>query len=119
MNEPNPQTSVNGFFRKYKELIITTIICLFLTGIYDSINNQTAEIKKWYELMIGIKETVKAQTNNLDRLQENLENHIDKTDFQFRDHNDRIRILEFEVIPYKSQMYPSHTETDSTYAKNY
>ena len=119
MDEPKPQTHGDGFFRKYKELIITTIICLFLTGIYDSINNQTAEIKKWYELMIGIKETVKAQIDNLDKLEKRLESHMDKTDFRFRDHNGRIRALEFEVIPYRSQRHQYQPKVDSTHVKDY
>src|SRR6056297_3181470 len=89
----------NGFLQTYKELIVTTIICLFLTGIYDSINNQTAEIKKWYQLMIGISEKVKVQADNLHRLEKSLETHVQRTDEVFDDHNQRIRSIEFEIIP--------------------
>jgi hypothetical protein len=108
----------NGFFQKYKELIVTTIICLFLTGIYDSINNQTAEIKKWYELMIGINETVKVQADNLHRLEKNLETHVQRTDDIFDDHNQRIRSIEFEIIPRRIHRPKPLTKEDTTDAKN-
>jgi len=108
----------DGFLQKYKELIVTTIICLFLTGIYDSINNQTAEIKKWYELMIGINEKVKVQADNLHRLEKSLETHVQRTDGRFMDHNSRIRSLEFVIIPRQSHQYKSPTTEDSTNAKN-
>ncbi len=113
----NPQT--DGFFQKYKELIVTTIICLFLTGIYDSINNQTAEIKKWYQLMIGINEKVKVHANNLSKLEESLETHVQRTDDRFNNHNKRIRTIEFEVLPYKppSNTFPS--TQDTSHAKDH
>ena len=107
----------NGFFQKYKELIVTTIICLFLTGIYDSINNQTAEIKKWYELMISVNEKVKVQADNLHRLEKSLETHVQRTDGRFMDHNSRIRSLEFVIIPRQHHQYKSQTAEDSTNAK--
>ncbi len=108
----------DGFFQKYKELIVTTIICLFLTGIYDSINNQTAEIKKWYELMIGINEKVKVQANNLSKLEESLETHVRRTNGRFEDHNQRIRSIEFEIIPRRIHQYKSPTKQDTTDAEN-
>ena len=112
----NSQT--DGFLQKYKELIVTTIICLFLTGIYDSINNQTAEIKKWYELMIGINEKVKVQADNLSKLEKSLETHVQRTDGRFDDHNQRIRSIEFELIPRRIQPYKSPITEDTTYAKD-
>lgn len=110
-----PQT--DSFFKKYKELIVTTIICLFLTGIYDSINNQTAEIKKWYELMIGINEKVKVQADNLNKLEKSLETHVQRTDGRFNDHNRRIRSIEFKIIPRRIHQYKS-TKEDTTNAKD-
>lgn len=112
-------SKADSFFKKYKELIVTTIICLFLTGIYDSINNQTAEIKKWYELMIGINEKVKVQADHLGRLEKSLENHVDRTDDRFKDHNDRLRSIEFEVIPYRHQLRLTQSNEDTTYAKDH
>ena len=112
----NPKT--DGFLQKYKELIVTTIICLFLTGIYDSINNQTAEIKKWYELMIGINEKVKVQADNLHRLEKDLETHVQHADGRFDDYNQRIRSIEFEIIPRRIHRYKSPTEEDTTDAKD-
>ena len=112
----NPQT--NGFFQKYKELIVTTIICLFLTGIYDSINNQTAEIKKWYELMIGINEKVKVQADNLHRLEKSLETHVQNTDERFKDHNNRIRSIEFKTIPTQLHRYKSLIKEDTSHAED-
>ncbi|MDR8390010.1 hypothetical protein NC796_02590 [Aliifodinibius sp. S!AR15-10] len=112
----NSQT--DGFFKKYKELIVTTIICLFLTGIYDSINNQTAEIKKWYELMVGINEKVKVQADNLNKLEKSLETHALRTDERFKDHNSRIRSIEFEVIPRQINRLQSQTKKDTTDAKD-
>lgn len=108
----------NGFFQKYKELIVTTIICLFLTGIYDSINNQTAEIKKWYELMIGINEKVKVQADNLNKLEKSLETHVQRTDSRFDDHNQRIRSIEFEIIPRRIHQLKPITKEDTTDAKD-
>jgi len=112
----NPKT--DGFLQKYKELIVTTIICLFLTGIYDSINNQTVEIKKWYELMIGINEKVKVQADNLQRLEKNLEKHVQRTDDRFMDYNSRIRSIEFEIIPRRIHRYKSPTKEDTTDVKD-
>ncbi|SHG40148.1 hypothetical protein SAMN05443144_12718 [Fodinibius roseus] len=112
-------SKTGSFFKTYKELIVTTIICLFLTGIYDSINNQTAEIKKWYDLMIGINEKVKVQANNLNKLEKSLETHVQRTDGRFNDHNKRIRTIEFEVLPYKpsSKTFPS--TQDTSHAKDH
>ena len=111
-------SQTDGFFKKYKELIVTTIICLFLTGIYDSINNQTAEIKKWYELMIGINEKVKVQADNLSKLEKSLETHVERTDNRFEDHNKRIRSIEFEIIPRKIRQYKSPIKVDTTDAQD-
>lgn len=111
-------SQADGFFQKYKELIVTTIICLFLTGIYDSINNQTAEIKKWYELMIGINEKVKVQADNLSKLEKSLETHVQRTDSRFDDHNQRIRSIEFELIPRRISRSTSLTKEDTTDAQN-
>ncbi len=108
----------NGFFQKYKELIVTTIICLFLTGIYDSINNQTAEIKKWYELMIGINEKVKVQADNLHRLEKSLETHVQHADERFKDQNRRLRSIEFETIPRQIHRYKSQIKEDTSSAKD-
>lgn len=119
MSETKPKLGSEGFFQKYKELIITTIICLFLTGIYDSINTQTAEIKKWYQLMISVKEKVDVQTNNLIKLERQLENHTSKSDDHFKEHNSRIRTLEFEVIPYKLRPGRTQSTEDTTYAKDH
>jgi hypothetical protein len=110
-------SKTDSFFKKYKELIVTTIICLFLTGIYDSINNQTAEIKKWYELMIGINEKVKVQAHSLSKLEQSLETHLERTDDRFNDHNRRIRSIEFKIIPRQPRQYKSPTREDSTNAK--
>ena len=109
----------NGFFQNYKELIVTTIICLFLTGIYDSINNQTAEIKKWYQLMIGINEKVKVQADQLGRLEKILESYVQRTDDRFKDQADRIRSIELVVIPYRLQLRPTLTTEDTTYGKDH
>lgn len=112
-------SKTDSFFKTYKELIVTTIICLFLTGIYDSINNQTAEIKKWYELMIGINEKVKVQANNLSKLEKSLETHLERTDGRFNDHNKRIRMIEFEVLPYKPPSDPFPSTHDTSNAKHH
>ena len=112
-------SQADGFFQKYKELIITTIICLFLTGIYDSINTQTAEIKKWYQLMISVKEKVNVQADNLIKLERRLETHASKSNERFKEHNARIRTLEFEVIPYKLRHRRIQSTEDTTYAKDH
>lgn len=82
------------YLSKYKELIITTIICLFLTGIYDSINNQTAEIKRWYELMINIRAEQKIQGVDLESIKESIESFQTKTDQELTKHEQRIQSLE-------------------------
>ncbi len=82
------------YLSKYKELIITTIICLFLTGIYDSINNQTAEIKRWYELMINIRAEQKIQGVDLESLKQSIETFQSKTDQELTNHEQRIQSLE-------------------------
>ena len=84
---------------RYKELIITTIICLFLTGIYDSINNQTAEIKKWYELMINIRAEQRIQSIDLDALKKSIDDHQTTTDVTLDEHEGRIRALETVITP--------------------
>src|SRR6056297_1363085 len=84
---------------RYKELIITTIICLFLTGIYDSINNQTAEIKKWYELMINIQAEQRIQSIDMDSLRKSIEDHRTTTDIALDEHEGRLRALETVITP--------------------
>ena len=82
---------------RYKELIITTIICLFLTGIYDSINNQTAEIKKWYELMINIRAEQRIQSIDLDALKKSIDRQQSTLDITLDEYEGRIRTLETVV----------------------
>ena len=89
-----------------------------IESIYDSINNQTAEIKKWYELMIGISEKVKVQADNLSKLEKSLETHVQRTDSRFDDHNQRIRSIEFELIPRRINRLKSPTSKDTTDAQN-
>jgi hypothetical protein len=81
---------------RYKELIITTIICLFLTGI-DSINNQTAEIKKWYELMINIRAEQRIQSIDLDALKKSIDRQQSTLDITLDEYEGRIRTLETVV----------------------
>jgi len=100
-----PQQS-QSLISKYKEVIITTIICLFLTGIYDSINNQTAEIKKWYELMINIRAEQRIQSIDLETMRISLETHQSATKTTLKEHEGRIRALEIEIIP-KHQTKPN------------
>src|SRR6056297_277886 len=87
------------YISRYKELIITTIICLFLTGIYDSINNQTAEIKKWYELMINIRAEQRIQSIDLGAMKKSIDNHQTATDITLDEHEGRLRALETIIIP--------------------
>jgi len=84
---------------RYKEVIMTTIICLFLTGIYDSINNQTAEIKKWYELMINIQAEQRIQSIDLESLKKSIETHQSSTTITLEEHEGRLRALEIEITP--------------------
>ncbi|MDZ7660480.1 hypothetical protein [Fodinibius sp.] len=86
--------STETYLGKYKELIITTIICLFLTGIYDSINNQTAEIKRWYELMINIQAEQKIQGVDLELIKESIETFQIQTNQELDNHQQRIQSLE-------------------------
>jgi hypothetical protein len=97
--QSNLSTHIESYFSRYKELIITTVICLFLTRIYDSINNQTAEIKKWYELMINIRAEQRIQSIDLESLKNSMENHQNQSTFRLEDHEDRIRALEIEINP--------------------
>ena len=90
---------IESYISRYKEVIMTTIICLFLTGIYDSINNQTAEIKKWYELMINIQAEQRIQSIDLETLKNSMENHQNHSTFRLEDHEGRIRALEIEITP--------------------
>ena len=94
---------IEPYISKYKEVIITTIICLFLTGIYDSINNQTAEIKKWYELMINIRAEQKIQGIDLESLKKSLDEHQHHATYRLEDHEGRIRALEIEITPKQTQ----------------
>ncbi|HBQ58816.1 MAG TPA: hypothetical protein DD671_04120 [Balneolaceae bacterium] len=87
-------SSTETYLSKYKELIITTIICLFLTGIYDSINNQTAEIKRWYELMINIRAEQKIQGVDLELIKESIETFQIQTNQELDNHQQRIQSLE-------------------------
>ena len=108
---PNPKQSnlphrIEPYISKYKEVIITTIICLFLTGIYESINNQTAEIKKWYELMINIRAEQKIQGIDLESLKESLDEHQRHATYRLDEYDGRIRALEIEIIP-KHQTKPN------------
>jgi len=104
--QPNPAMKFESYVIRYKELIITTIICLFLTGIYDSINNQTAEIKKWYELMINIRAEQKIQGIDLESLKESLDEHQRHATYRLDEYDGRIRALEIEIIP-KHQTKPN------------
>ncbi|MEX2602791.1 MAG: hypothetical protein WD361_01245 [Gracilimonas sp.] len=87
-------SSSETYLSKYKELIITTIICLFLTGIYDSINNQTAEIKRWYELMINIQAEQRIQGVDLELIKESIETFQIQTNHELDNHQQRIQSLE-------------------------
>lgn len=99
---------LESYFIRYKELIITTIICLFLTGIYDSINTQTAEIKKWYQLMVNLQAEQRIQTVDLEALKESLDQHLNSSALRFNQQDSRIRTLEYEIIPYKQRTEPLH-----------
>lgn len=110
-NTPNKYkipNRVESYFSRYKELIITTIICLFLTGIYDSINTQTAEIKKWYQLMVNLQAEQRIQTVDLEALKESLDQHLNSSILRFNQQESRIRTLEYEIIPYKQRTEPLH-----------
>jgi len=105
--QPQPKQSnlpqrIEPYISKYKELIITTVICLFLTGIYDSINNQTAEIKKWYELMINIQAEQRIQSIDLEMLKKSIETHQSSTIITLEEHEGRLRALEYEITPQQS-----------------
>ena len=104
--QSNLSYHIESYVSRYKELIITTMICLFLTGIYDSINNQTAEIKKWYELMINIQAEQRIQSIDLESLKNTLDNHQTQSTVRLEDHEGRIRALELEIIP-KQSLNPS------------
>ena len=104
--QSNLSYHIESYISRYKEVIMTTIICLFLTGIYDSINNQTAEIKKWYELMINIQAEQRIQSIDLETLKNSMENHQNHSTFRLEDHEGRIRALEIEITP-KQSLNPS------------
>jgi hypothetical protein len=104
--QSNISYHIESYISRYKEVIMTTIICLFLTGIYDSINNQTAEIKKWYELMINIQAEQRIQSIDLETLKNSMENHQNHSTFRLEDHEGRIRALEIEITP-KQSLNPS------------
>jgi len=104
--QSNISYHIESYISRYKEVIMTTIICLFLTGIYDSINNQTAEIKKWYELMINIQAEQRIQSIDLETLKNSMENHQNHSTFRLEDHEGRIRALEIEITP-KQPLNPS------------
>ena len=97
--QSKPSNHIESYVSRYKELIITTIICLFLTGIYDSINNQTAEIKKWYELMINIQAEQRIQSIDMDSLRKSIEDHRTTTDIALDEHEGRLRALETVITP--------------------
>src|SRR6056297_4257577 len=92
--QSNLPNHFESYISRYKEVIMTTIICLFLTGIYDSINNQTAEIKKWYELMINIQAEQRIQSIDLETLKNTLDNHHTQSTVRLEEHEGRIRALE-------------------------
>jgi len=96
---PHRQGRIEGYLDRYKELIITTIICLFLTGIYDSINTQTAEIKRWYQLMVNLQAEQKIQSADLHELKKAIERHQARATVRLDEHEGRIRALEFEINP--------------------
>jgi hypothetical protein len=105
--QPQPKQSnlpqrIEPYISKYKELIITTVICLFLTGIYDSINTQTAEIKKWYELMINLQAEQRIQSIDLESLKKSIEIHQSSTTITLEKHEGRLRALEIEITPQQS-----------------
>jgi len=75
------------------------VIYLFLTGIYNSINNQTAEIKKWYELMINIRAEQRIQSIDLDTIKKPMDEHQSTIDVTLDDHDRRLRVLEHDLIP--------------------
>ena len=105
--QPQPKQSnlpqrIEPYISKYKELIITTVICLFLTGIYDSINNQTAEIKKWYELMINLQAEQRIQSIDLESLKKSIETQQSTTTITLEEHEGRLRALEIEITPQQS-----------------
>jgi hypothetical protein len=104
--QSNLSYHIESYISRYKEVIMTTIICLFLTGIYDSINNQTAEIKKWYELMINIQAEQRIQSIDLETLKNSMETHQNHSTFRLEDHEGRIRALEIEITP-KQSLNPS------------
>jgi len=104
--QSNLSYHIESYISRYKEVIMTTIICLFLTGIYDSINNQTAEIKKWYELMINIQAEQRIQSIDLESLKNSMENHQNHSTYRIEDHEGRIRALEIEIKP-KQSLNPS------------
>lgn len=114
MNKSYLAPDSNSFFQRYKELIVTTIICLFLTGIYDSINTQTAEIKKWYQLMIGINERVKVQATQLGNLQREVELQAEHADQRFKEQRDRIRSVELQVVPFRGNLYNLQQPNEDT-----
>ncbi|MEX2352208.1 MAG: hypothetical protein WD529_07225 [Balneolaceae bacterium] len=90
----------SSFFSRYKELIVTSIICLFLTGIYDSVNKQTEEIKRWYQIMVNIQADQRIQSVDIESLRMNLDElnkNIGQTDHTLQEHHDRIRELEYGI----------------------
>ena len=97
--QSNLSYHIESYVSRYKELIITTIICLFLTGIYDSINNQIAEIKKWYELMINIRAEQRIQSIDLDAIKTSMDEHQSIIDVTLDDHDRRLRALERDLPP--------------------
>ena len=92
-----------SWIQKYKEFIVTTIICLILTGIYDSLNSQNEKIDKWYETMIKLQGTVNENTKDMDRFQGKIDNH-----------EGRIRNLEIEVTPWVSEQRRSEQIKEDT-----
>lgn len=97
--QSNLSYHIESYISRYKEVIMTTIICLFLTGIYDSINNQTAEIKKWYELMINIQAEQRIQSIDLESLKKSIETNQSSTTITLEEHEGRLRALEIEITP--------------------
>jgi hypothetical protein len=100
-NEKSPEKA-EKFYVKYKELIVTTIICLFLSGIYDSLNTQTQEIRKWYELMLNLQADQRVQEVDMKNIHDSLLDYRQEFNSKHTDHEGRIRTLEYDMAPYRS-----------------
>ena len=70
---------------------------MFLTGIYTSVNEQTVEIRKWYELMITIQADHRVHVGTVDSFQRDIERYHGTVDERISDHEYRIRELESDI----------------------